>query len=209
MQKFERLRAVAATLLLDNIDTDQIIPVPWMFSSMSPDYGAGLFANWRYEGKAINPEFILNRPPFDRAQILITGANFGCGSSREHAVWALMGFGFRCIIAVSFGDIFYINCFKQGVLPIVLPPEALRAIAGDIARNSPELTVDLTDQKISTSDGVVVSFQIDAGLRRDLLEGLDEIEHTLKHENAIAAFQKEDRRKRPWIYRLMHRASVR
>jgi 3-isopropylmalate/(R)-2-methylmalate dehydratase small subunit len=203
MQKFERLTAVAATLLIDNIDTDQIIPVPWMFSSMSPDYGAGLFANWRYKGKAINPEFILNQPPFDHAQILITGANFGCGSSREHAVWALMGFGFRCIIAISFGDIFYNNCFKQGILPIVLPSEALRAIAQEISKGSCELTVDLIEKKISASDGLAVSFQIEPGLRRVLLDGLDEIGQTLQHESAISAFQREDRRQRPWIYGLV------
>lgn len=202
MQKFERLTAVAATLSVDNIDTDQIIPVPWMLSSMNPDYGAGLFANWRYEGKAPNPGFVLNQPPFDRAQILISGANFGCGSSREHAVWALMGFGIRCVMALSFGDIFYNNCFKQGILPVVLAPDVLRGIAEAVSGSSQELTVDLVEQKISAPGGVVFAFQIDAGLRRVLLEGLDEIGQTLQHESAISAFQEADRRRRPWIYEL-------
>ncbi|MGH7804081.1 MAG: 3-isopropylmalate dehydratase small subunit [Candidatus Binatia bacterium] len=203
MQKFERLTGVVATLLVDNIDTDQIIPVHRMLSSMNPDYGAGLFANWRYLDEAPDPAFVLNQPPFDRATVLIAGANFGCGSSREHAVWALLGFGIRCIIAPSFGDIFFNNCFKQGVLPIVLPAETVRAIAEEAAtlESAHRLTIDLVACEILAPTGAVVAFEIDSSLRHVLLEGLDEIGQTLEHEDAIAAFQANDRRARPWIYR--------
>ena len=200
MQKFERLTAVAATLPIDNIDTDQLIPVNRMLASMNPDYGAGLFANWRYRGDAPDPNFVLNKPPFDRAQILIAGANFGCGSSREHAVWALMGFGIRCVIAASFGDIFFNNCFKQGILPLVLAAETVRAVADEAAAGPHELTVDLVEQRIHAPSGAMFAFAIDAGLRRVLLEGLDDIGQTLQHEQAIADFQMLDRERRPWIY---------
>ena len=201
MQKFDRLTAVAAPLLLDNIDTDQIIPALRMLSSMRPDYGAGLFGNWRYrEGDTPNPDFILNRPPFDRAQILVAGENFGCGSSREHAVWALMGFGIRCVIARSFGDIFFNNCFKQGVLPIVLPAEQIRVLTQSIEQTAAAVTVDLIDRRIVTAEGATISFSIDEGLREKLLQGLDEIGQTLKHTADIDAFQRNDRQSRPWVY---------
>lgn len=203
MQKFERLTAVAAPLLIDNIDTDQMIPVHRMLASMHPDYGAGLFANWRYiDDKAPNPEFILNQIPYTKAGILIAGENFACGSSREHAVWALQGFGIRCVIAMSFGDIFFNNCFKQGVLPITLPAATIRTLAAEIAAsggNDP-LTVSLVDRRISSARGMVIDFAIDDGLREILLKGLDEIGQTLLHEADISAFQARDRLARPWIY---------
>ncbi len=203
MQKFEQLTAVAAPLLTDNVDTDQLIPVNRMLASMNPDYAAGLFANWRYlDGDRPNPEFVLNRHPYDRAGILLAGENFACGSSREHAVWALMGFGVRCVIAMSFGDIFYNNCIKQGVLPIVLPPEDVRALAAEVeaSQGAEPVTVDLVGRRIFMPGGYNVEFSIDDGVRTILLEGLDEIGQTLVHESEISAFQAGDRAARPWIY---------
>ncbi len=203
MQKFDRLTAVAAPILTDNIDTDQIIPIPRMLASMRPDYGAALFGNWRYvEGDQPNPSFILNKPPFTNAKIVLAGENFGCGSSREHAVWALMGFGVRCVIAMSFGDIFFNNCFKRGLLPVVLSPDLVRSLAAEIMSTSEAhpITVNLVDRKITTVEGTEINFSIDDGLREILLEGLDEIGKILKHELDINAFQMRDRQLRPWIY---------
>jgi 3-isopropylmalate/(R)-2-methylmalate dehydratase small subunit len=203
VQKFDRLTAVAAPLLTDNIDTDQLIPVRRMLASMKPDYGAGLLANWRYvDDERPNPDFILNQPPFTKAGVLIAGENFGCGSSREHAVWALMEFGIRCVIAMSFGDIFFNNCFKQGVLPIVLAADTVRSLVDEITDTggTSPITVSLSDRQITSPKGRVIDFAIDDGMRKILLEGLDEIGQTLQHESDISAFQAKDRQLRPWIY---------
>jgi 3-isopropylmalate/(R)-2-methylmalate dehydratase small subunit len=203
VRKFEELTAIAAPLLIDNIDTDQMIPVHRMLASMRPDYGAGLFAGWRYiDDKEPDPDFILNQPPYTKAGILIAGENFACGSSREHAVWALQGFGIRCVIAMSYGDIFFNNCFKQGVLPVVLPAPMIRSLAAEItARGGNDLlTVSLIDRQIRTEVGTRIDFAMDDGLREILLKGLDEIGQTLLHEADISAFQGKDRQARPWIY---------
>ena len=203
MQPFETISGIAAPLFVDNIDTDQIIPVHRMLASMNPDYGAGLLANWRYLADGTpNPDFILNKEPFTRARILLTGANFGCGSSREHAVWALHGFGIGCVIAVSFGDIFFSNCVRQGLLPVVLPTAQIRDLDARIAHSAGRelMAVSLEESTIRMAGGPDIHFQIDDGLRATLLEGLDEIGHTLRYLDRIEAHEQADRAARPWVY---------
>ena len=203
MQPFKTLTGIAASLVVDNIDTDQIIPVHRMLASMNPDYGAGLLANWRYSPDGTpKPDFILNKEPFTGARILLTGANFGCGSSREHAVWALHGFGIGCVIAVSFGDIFFSNCVRQGLLPIALATAQVRDLDGRIAHCAGRelMTVNLEKLTIHMAGGPDIAFQIDDGLRATLLEGLDEIGHTLRYLDRIEAHERVDRAARPWVY---------
>ena len=186
------LTAMVAPLLRDNVDTDAIIPSREMKSTGKTGLADGLFAPWRYSDAAArteNPAFVLNQPEYAQAQILASGANFGCGSSREHAVWALAEYGIRCVIAESFAPIFYNNCIRNGLLPIVLPNEAIAALAGTT------VTVDLTAQTVTGHD-----FEIEAEAKTILIEGLDAIDLTLKHRDAIAAWQAADRTKRPWIY---------
>ncbi|MCW5772764.1 MAG: 3-isopropylmalate dehydratase small subunit [Rhodospirillaceae bacterium] len=204
MEKFVRVTGTAAPMLVENIDTDAIIPVPWMTKS-NVDYGQALFANRRYvdgDGVRERPDFILNRAPFRQARILVGGANFGCGSSREHAVWALLGFGIRAVIAPSYSDIFYGNSFKSGLLPVILPAETVQRLGRllEEGKHGHEMTVDLEACTVTAADGSQVSFGIDPARRTALLEGLDEIGLTLKDAPAIAAFQARDRAKRPWIY---------
>ena len=203
MEKITRLAGVAAPLAQDNVDTDAIIPVSHM-KSLDADYGRSLFANLRYrpDGSEL-PEFVLNRPEYRSAKILVSGANFGCGSSREHAVWALLGFGIRSVVAESFGDIFYDNALRVGLLPIVLPAAACHALVAtvDAAAGSLETVVDLTAQTLTGPDGTVHRFAIELDRRRILLEGLDAIGMTLQHEPAIKAFQQRDGAGRPWVYR--------
>jgi 3-isopropylmalate/(R)-2-methylmalate dehydratase small subunit len=192
MKAFTTLTSVAAPLIVDNIDTDTIIPSREMKSTGKTGLASGLFAPWRYTDAARrtpDPAFVLNQPEFAAAQILLSGANFGCGSSREHAVWALAEFGIRCVIAESFAPIFYNNCIRNALLPVVLAKDAIAMLAGRI------VTVDLAAQ---TVDGH--RFEIDAEARTMLLEGLDAIDLTLKHRNEIAAWQAQDRKARPWIY---------
>jgi len=203
VQPIQSIRGIAAPLLADNIDTDQIIPVHRMLASMNPDYGAGLFANWRYLADGTpNSDFILNNEPFTRAQILIAGANFGCGSSREHAVWALNGFGIRCVIAASFGDIFFSNCIRRGLLLVALPSIQIRDLESRIVSSGGRepLTVSLVDRTIQLVGGADIAFSIDDGVRATLLEGLDEIGHTLRYLESIEAHEREDRGARPWVY---------
>jgi 3-isopropylmalate/(R)-2-methylmalate dehydratase small subunit len=204
MEKVSRVTGIAASLMMDNIDTDAIIPVPWL-TNADVDFGRALFANWRYrdkQGEHEHDDFVLNREPFRRTRILVAGANFGCGSSREHAVWALLGFGIRSVIASSFSDIFYENSFKNGLLAVPLASEQVGAIAREIEGGTSglEMTVDLENRTITTPTGSTISFPIDAARRTALLEGLDEIGMTLKETDAIAAFQARDRQSRPWIY---------
>lgn len=204
MEKFTRLEGVAAPLRRDNVDTDAVIPVPWL-KSIAPDYPRSLFANWRWQdgdGETELPDFVLNREPFRRACILVAGANFGCGSSREAAVWALTGFGIRCVIAPSFGDIFYENSFKNGLLPLVLPDDRVRH-ALDLLEGgtgSCRMTIDLENRAVTLPDGKTIPFMIDAGRREALLQGLDEIGATLLALDSINAFEQRDRGIRPWIY---------
>jgi 3-isopropylmalate/(R)-2-methylmalate dehydratase small subunit len=202
MEKFVRVTGIAAPLLRPNIDTDVIIPIDDCVSVPRAEQGRCAFRAWRYlKDGSDNPEFVLNRAPYREAKILLAGINFGCGSSREPAVWALMGLGIRAIVAPSFGDIFYNNCFQNGVLPITLPEETVRAIASEVEK-APEvpMTVDLESSIITNDHGMRVSFSVDKARRTMLLEGLDEIGMTLKREAKIASWQDSDRIRRPWIY---------
>ncbi|MGD9598464.1 MAG: 3-isopropylmalate dehydratase small subunit [Steroidobacteraceae bacterium] len=205
MEKFTRITAVAAPLLRINIDTDAIIPSREMKTVGKTGLAAGLFANWRYEAPGSReevPDFVLNREPYRHARILLAGANFGCGSSREHAVWALREWGIRAIIAPGFGAIFAGNCVRNGILPVVLD----NAVVEDLARQveadaaSRPLTVDLVDCTVTAPDGRRHAFAINPTDREMLLEGLDGIALTLKREAEILAFQVNDRLRRPWIY---------
>lgn len=199
MEKFIRVEGVAAPLLRANVDTDTIIPILRLVGLDISGLGQWLFEALRYQsdGKE-NPDFILNRGPYRESKILLAGPNFGCGSSREGAVTALYQFGIRCVIAPGFGEIFYGNCFKNGLLPIVLNEDIVARIAhGD---KPISLIVDLEACAITLPDGDQISFELDAPLREKLLTGADDINETLHHEAAIAAFQTADREKRPWVY---------
>jgi 3-isopropylmalate/(R)-2-methylmalate dehydratase small subunit len=202
VEKFTRLAGVAAPMNQDNVDTDALIPVSHM-KSLDADYGHSLFANLRYrlDGSEV-PEFVLNRPEYRSTKILVAGANFGCGSSREHAVWALLGFGIRCVVAESFGDIFYDNALRVGLLPVVLPAPECRALLAAVeqAAGDREMVVDLAAQTLTGPDGAAHRFDIAPDRRKILLEGLDAIGITLLHEPAMIAFDRRDRAQRPWIY---------
>lgn len=202
MDKFTVHTGVAAPLLRINIDTDAIIPSREMKRVSKTGLGDGLFAGWRYTapgGREPNPEFVLNRPVFKAASILLAGVNFGCGSSREHAVWALKEYGFRAIVAPSFGAIFYNNCIRNGLLPLELPEDVVQSLATATREGAP-LTIDLQRCEVVSPDGAVHSFQIQPALREMLLEGLDPVALTLKLQDRIDAFQSQDRIERPWIY---------
>ena len=204
MQKFVRLTAIAAPLPQANVDTDFIIRVERCARTPKEEMGRYAFESARFlPGGAENPAFVLNREPWRRAQILVCGDNFGCGSSREMAVWALAGIGIRCVIATSFGDIFHGNCLQNGVLPIRLPRkdvEVLLALAADPA--SATLSVDLERQTIGAWGREEIAFLVDPMQRKALLEGLDAIGATLAREPEIAAWQAADRERRPWVWRL-------
>ncbi len=190
MTPFTTLTSIAAPLIRDNIDTDAIIPSREMKSTGRTGLADGLFAPWRYlAGRTPDPDFVLNDPHYANAQILLGGANFGCGSSREHAVWALAEWGFRCVIAETFAPIFAGNCLRNGVLAIALPRDTIEALAGQ------EIMVDLAAQSVAGQH-----FAIEAEAKAMLLEGLDAIDVTLKHRAAIAAFHGQDRAARPWVY---------
>jgi 3-isopropylmalate/(R)-2-methylmalate dehydratase small subunit len=192
MKSFTTLTSIAAPLMLDNIDTDTIIPSREMRSTGRTGLAAGLFAPWRYSNadqRLPNPDFCLNQPAYAKAQILLSGKNFGCGSSREHAVWALMEYGISCIIAESFAPIFFNNCLRNGLLPVVLNKQQIQAMIGA------EIIVDLEQQTAGEH-----AFSIDAEPKAMLLEGLNAIDLTLKHHDAISAWQTRDRAERPWVY---------
>lgn len=195
-EPFTTLTSVAAPMLRDNIDTDAIIPSREMKSTGKTGLAGGLFAGWRYLDAAArtpNPDFVLNQPEYRNASLLLGGTNFGCGSSREHAVWALAEYGIRCIIAPSFAPIFQSNCIRNGILPVVLEPQHIAPMPGQT------VDVDLAAQTVSAS-GAVWTFDIEGEAKAMLLEGLDAIDLTLKHREAIAAFHTADRAKRPWVY---------
>lgn len=194
MTPFVTLTGMAAPLLADNVDTDTIIPSREMKSTGRTGLAEGLFSPWRYtEGRTPNPEFVLNQPDFAAAPILISGANFGCGSSREHAVWALAEYGIKCVIAESYAPIFAANCIRNGVLPVVLVKQAIRALAGQV------VTVDLAAQSVS-ANGQSWSFPIEEESKAMLLEGLDAIDLTLKSLSDIDRWTLTDRDARPWVY---------
>lgn len=203
MQPFRKLTGIAAPLPLVNVDTDQIIPAKWLKTIERTGLGRGLFESLRYrEDGSENPDFVLNREPWRRAVILITGENFGCGSSREHAPWALLDFGIRCVIAPSFADIFYNNCFKNGILPIVLPEETVDLLMREAASApEPVFTVDLEEQLIHRPSGnAPIGFEVDPFKRHCLLEGLDDIGLTLKRLASIEAFERRQRLAQPWLW---------
>ncbi|XSG81896.1 MAG: 3-isopropylmalate dehydratase small subunit [Methyloligella sp. ZOD6] len=201
MEKFTTLTSVAAPLPMINIDTDMIIPKQYLKTIKRTGLKEGLFAELRYDEKGNKVEdFVLHNAPYDQAKILIAGDNFGCGSSREHAPWALLDFGFRCIIAPSFADIFYNNCFKNGILPIVLPQAEVDKLLDDASRGAnATITVDLENQEIKGPDGGVIDFDIDPFRKRCLLEGLDDIALTFEKSEHIERFEAENAAARPWI----------
>ena len=203
MEKFERLTGAAAPLMRININTDIIIPINRLISYKRGELGPWCFEAWRYAAEGVEiPEFVLNKPRYRHAKILVAGDNFGCGSSREHAVWSLSDFGFRCIIAPSFGDIFYWNCFQNGLLPIRLPEDKVKELAAEIeSTEDASMTIDLKTLSIATPTGREIAFTTDPERREALLEGLDDIGMTLKFDAQIRNHQSRDRKARPWIYR--------
>ncbi len=201
MQKFTQLTGVAAPLRLMNVDTDMIIPADYLKTIKRTGLGAGLFASLRYkDGKAIE-DFVLNKPAYAKASILIAGDNFGCGSSREHAPWALADYGIRCIIAPSFADIFFNNCFKNGILPIPMPVEVVERLmeAADNGANS-TFTVDLETQKITLPDGSTIGFDVEPFRRECLLNGWDDIGLTLRNVDAIDSFEAKAKQDQSWLW---------
>ena len=203
MQKFTKLTGVAAPMDVINVDTDQIIPKLHLRTIKRTGLGKVLFDELRFNPDGTEkPEFVLNREPYRNAEILVAGDNFGCGSSREHAPWALLDFGIRCVISTSFADIFYNNCFKNGILPITVSADELQALMADASdRENPVLTVDLHAQEITRPNGVTVRFQIDEFRRECLLDGLDDIGLTMQKVEMIDAFEKSQRERQPWLYR--------
>ncbi|MGN6572155.1 MAG: 3-isopropylmalate dehydratase small subunit [Pseudolabrys sp.] len=202
MEKFTSVTGIAAPLMRANIDTDVIIPVKRLIGYQRHELGAFALEGYRFRlDGSENPDFVLNQPRFRDAKILVTAENFGCGSSRESAVWALAGYGFRCIIAPGFGDIFHNNAFQNGLLLIRLPRGEVDPIAEELASApSPVMTVDLQSCTVTTPTGGTLSFDIDGERRQALLEGRDEIAMTLLRDAEIEAFQQRDRAARPWIY---------
>jgi 3-isopropylmalate/(R)-2-methylmalate dehydratase small subunit len=195
MQPFSSLNATAAPLRAENVDTDQIIPARYLTAVTKEGMGDGLFSSWRYtRDGSPNPEFVLNRPEFDRAEVLIAGRNFGSGSSREHAVWALTEYGFKCVIAPAFADIFYNNSLKSGLLPVALSEEAVNML-WDLVEEEPQtrLQVDLTAQTVTLPDGQTHSFEIDSFRKLCLLNGVDDMGYIMSKEEAIAAYEARPR----------------
>lgn len=205
MQPFDVLTAVAAPLLRANVDTDAIIPSREMKSVSKSGLADGLFAGWRYTaigGRDPDPQFVLNQPAYAGTRILLAGDNFGCGSSREHAVWALLEYGIRAVVAPSFAPIFHGNCVRNGLLPVRLEAATIARLAEAVASDPQRrhLTVDLVRQRVSGPDGLEFGFQVEPEEREMLLEGLDAIDLTLRQRDAIEAFLSRDRAQRPWIY---------
>jgi 3-isopropylmalate/(R)-2-methylmalate dehydratase small subunit len=204
------LSGVVACIDRDNIDTDQIIPTEYLKSIKKYGFEDYLFDGWRYldEGKLgitkdqreINPNFILNQEPFNKASILLTRDNFGCGSSREHAVWALRDFGIKVVIASSFGDIFYNNCFKNGVLPIRLEKNQIEELFKTLSGEVSELSVDLDSKKISHKKNELYDFKVEDNLLERIIFGLDDVDMTLKYKDKITAFEQARRKEKPWIF---------
>ncbi len=201
MEKFTKVSGVAAPMPLINVDTDMIIPKQFLKTIKRSGLGVNLFDEMRYDdnGQEI-PDFVLNKPAYRNAQILVAGDNFGCGSSREHAPWALLDFGIRVVIAPSFADIFFNNCFKNGILPIVLPQEDVDKLMDDAQRGAnATVTVDLENQVITGPDGGEIEFEVDAFKKHCLLNGLDDIGLTLQKASAIDAFESKYSATTPWV----------
>lgn len=212
MDKFETLQAVVVPLDRANVDTDAIIPKQFLKSIKRSGFGPNLFDEWRYldhgepgmdnSQRPVNQEFVLNLPRYRDAQVLLARDNFGCGSSREHAPWALLDYGIRVIIAPSFADIFFNNCFKNGILPIVLGGEKVDQLFKETeASEGYQLKVDLDKQNITTPGGEVISFEVDAFRKHCLLNGLDDIGLTMQHVDEIRAYEEQRKQKAPWLFR--------
>jgi len=201
MDKFNKLTGVAAPMPLINVDTDMIIPKQFLKTIKRSGLGVSLFDEMRYnDDRSEISDFVLNKPAYRETEILVAGENFGCGSSREHAPWAIKDFGIRCVIAPSFADIFYNNCFKNGILPIALPQETVDVLMKDAEKGAnARMTVDLEAMTITTSDGEVISFELDDFKRTCLLEGLDDIGLTFKNVAAIDGFEARAATERPWV----------
>ena len=202
MEKFTVLSGIAAPMDMMNVDTDMIIPKLHLRTIKRTGLGKVVFDELRFNADGSEkPDFVLNREPYRRASILVAGDNFGCGSSREHAPWALLDFGIRCIISTSFADIFYNNCFKNGILPVAVGKDAWRLLLDDVADpENPRLTVDLEARTITRPNGGQIAFEID-GFRRDcLLNGLDDIGLTLQKADKIEAFEAAQKETQPWLY---------
>ncbi len=201
MQKFTKLTGVAAPLPLRNIDTDMIIPKQFLKTIKRTGLGKSLFYEMRFDQQGVeNADFVLNKPHYRKAEILVTGENFGCGSSREHAPWALLDFGIRCVIAPDFADIFYNNCFQNGILPIRLPQAEVDKLMDDASRGANAMvTIDLEAQEIRGPDGGVIKFEVDAFRKHCLLNGLDNIGLTLEKDTAIRSFEVKAAVSRPWL----------
>jgi len=199
MQKFNTLKSIPAYLPIVNIDTDMIIPKQFLKTIKRTGLGKNLFFEMRYDdkGQEIN-DFILNQNPFKNSKILIAGKNFGCGSSREHAPWALLDFGITCVISSSFADIFYSNCFKNGILPIILDDEKIKELS-EYAKRKEEISVDLNEEKIIFGNSET-KFKVDSFKKKCLLEGLDDIALSLKKSDKIKIFEKDLKDKKPWIF---------
>ena len=204
------IKGVVASIDRDNIDTDQIIPTEYLKSIKKYGFEDYLFDGWRYldEGKLgiskderkQNPDFILNKEPFNKASIILTRDNFGCGSSREHAVWALRDFGIKTVIASSFGDIFYNNCFKNGVLPIKLNKDQIDNLFKSLKDVSGELSISLDSKKISQNEKELYAFDVEENLLERIIYGLDDVDMTLKFKDKIASFEQERKQEKPWIF---------
>lgn len=211
MEPFTRMSGIVAPIDRANVDTDAIIPKQYLKSIKRTGFGPNLFDDWRYldpgepgqdpSTRRLNPDFVLNREPYDRAAILLARENFGCGSSREHAVWALLDYGIRVVIAPSFADIFYNNSFKNGLLPIVLDTEHVARLFHSVEANPGyALIVDLEEQRIETPEGEQLAFEVEAYRRHRLLQGLDDIAITLQHADAVRAYEQRRRKEVPWLF---------
>lgn len=211
MEKFNKFSGVVAPLDRSNVDTDAIIPKQFLKSIKRTGFGPYLFDEWRYldhgepdmdcSNRPLNTEFVLNNKRYSSAQVLLTRENFGCGSSREHAPWALADFGFKVVLAPSFADIFFNNCFKNGILPLVLDDAVIEGLfAKATSEQALEMTVDLLVQELRLSDGQTIGFEVDEFRKHCLLEGLDDIGLTLRHSDEIKAFEQQRRAKAPWIF---------
>ncbi len=201
MDKFEKLSGIAAPMPLINIDTDMIIPKVFLKTIKRSGLGVNLFDEMRYlDDGSENPDFVLNKPQYREAEILVAGDNFGCGSSREHAPWAIKDFGIRCVISTSYADIFFNNCFKNGILPIVLPKAQVDVLMKDAEKGSnARIEVDLEAQTVTTSDGEIFSFEVDAFKKHCLLNGLDDIGLTMEKAASIDAYESKLQVSHPWV----------
>jgi len=201
MDKFTKLTGVAAPLPDINVDTDKIIPADYLKTIKRTGLGVALFSEMRYnDDGSEKPDFVLNQPAYRESQILVAGENFGCGSSREHAPWAILDFGIRCIISTSFADIFFNNCFKNGILPIVLPQEDVAKLMDDAGRGANAvMSIDLENQEITGPDGGTIPFDVDAFRKHCLLNGLDDISLTLQQDDKISAYEAAQSANQPWL----------